>query len=332
MNLSYRHIVLLLFFICNGGILAQEQIEFKGVSLSAANAETRAADIEPIVNIGANWLSVVPYAFLRDDQVYFDSKFQWTGERPDAVRKCIQIAHDKGLKVMLKPHVWLGHGGYTGDFICESDEAWNKFETTYTKYIMSFVDLAIEEDVEMFAIGTEWGSCVEQRPEYWIDLIRKIKGKYKGKLTYAANWDDFQRVPFWSELDYIGIDSYFQLSLYSNPKFFELMKSWKAIVSGLELFSAQHKKKIVFTEYGYKSTEDATVSPWEHKSASPFSEKVQDNAFKSFFQTIWKKQWFKGGFIWKWYHNHDKAGGRGDTDFTPQNKLAEETIKKYYSN
>jgi hypothetical protein len=45
--------------------------------------------------------------------------------------------------------------------------------------------------------------------------IRKI---YTGKLTYAANWDDFDKVPFWKELDYIGIDAYFPLSDAATTK------------------------------------------------------------------------------------------------------------------
>jgi len=35
-------------------------------------------------------------------------------------------------------------------------------------------------------------------------------------------------------------------------------------------------------------------------------------------------------FIWKWYHNHDKRGGDGDIDFTPQNKPAAETIQLFW--
>jgi hypothetical protein len=35
------------------------------------------------------------------------------------------------------------------------------------------------------------------RPKYWQELILEIRKVYKGKLTYAANWDEFKRVPFW---------------------------------------------------------------------------------------------------------------------------------------
>jgi Glycoside Hydrolase Family 113 len=307
-----------------------DNISFKGVSFSASNKKTSISDIKPIAEINANWISIVPYAFLKDHEVMFDSKFQWVGERPEAIRACVKLAKSQGLKVMIKPHIWIGHSTYTGIYSCETEEEWKTFEKSYKSYIMAFVEMAAEEKVEMFSIGTEWGKFVEARPEFWKGLIKDVRAKYKGKLIYAANWDDYQKVPFWDQLDYIGIDSYFPLSIAENPKLSELVKSWKTIMPIIEQFSSLKKKKIVFTEFGFKSTSKATISPWEHKDDGKFSEKVQDIAFKSFFQTIWKKSWFKGGFIWKWYHDHEHAGGRGDTDFTPQNKLAEETVKKYY--
>jgi hypothetical protein len=47
-----------------------------------------------------------------------------------------------------------------------------------------------------------------QRPEYWSQLIKKIKKIYL-ETNLCSNWDDFDKVPFWNELDYIGIDAYF---------------------------------------------------------------------------------------------------------------------------
>lgn len=330
MSRILKYLILSIAFILQANAISQENIEFKGVSLSSANKETSESDIQSIKSINANYVSIVPYAFLKDNAVIFDSKYQWEGERPEAVKKSIQLAHKNGLKVMLKPHVWIGHEGYTGDYVCKNDKEWEKFETSYRDYIMTFVSIAEEEHVEIFTIGTEFGGCVENRPKFWRSLIKDIREVYSGKLVYAANWDDYQKVPFWNDLDYIGIDSYFPLSIGPNPNLSELLKSWKTIMPILEQYASLSNKKILFTEFGFKSTTDATVSPWKHDSTSPNSEKIQDLAFKSCFQTIWKKSWFKGGFIWKWYHDHKNAGGRGDTDFTPQNKLAEETIRKFY--
>ena len=324
-----ERIVILLVLISSSAI-AQDQIEFKGVSFSMANRVTKTSDIVPIKKINANWVSIVPYAFIQDHEVIFDSEYQWVGERPEGIRKCIELAHDQGLKVLLKPHIWIGWGAYTGDFKCDSEKDWEAFEASYTDYIMTFVEIAKEEKVEMFSIGTEWRTCVSERPTYWKGLIKEIKNEYKGDLIYAANWDDYQKVPFWDQLDYIGIDAYFPLSEKANPSLDLLIRSWKSISPIIEQYANSQKKKVVFTEFGFQSRVGSTIKPWESNKEGKFSEKIQDLAFQAFFKTIWTKSWFMGGFVWKWYHGHSNAGGKGDKDFTPQNKKAEETIRRYF--
>ena len=46
--------------------------------------------------------------------------------------------------------------------------------------------------------------------------------------------------------------------------------------------------------------------------------------------TFWKEPWFAGGFVWKWFHRHEKVGGKDNPMFTPQNKPAENEIRAYY--
>ena len=57
---------------------------------------------------------------------------------------------------------------------------------------------------------------------------------------------------------------------------------------------------------------------------------AQTNATKALFKTFWNEDWFAGGFIWKWYHNHENAGGENNSRFTPQNKPVEAIIKEQY--
>ena len=60
--------------------------------------------------------------------------------------------------------------------------------------------MAEEEKVDIFCIGTELEKFIEHRPAYWRELIAEVRKVYKGKLTYAANWDEYKRVPFWDAL------------------------------------------------------------------------------------------------------------------------------------
>jgi hypothetical protein len=54
------------------------------------------------------------------------------------------------------------------------------------------------------------------------------------------------------------------------------------------------------------------------------------NGLQAIHNQFWKEEWFAGGFIWKWFHRHEKVGGEKNNRFTPQNKPAEELIRKLY--
>jgi hypothetical protein len=55
-----------------------------------------------------------------------------------------------------------------------------------------------------------------------------------------------------------------------------------------------------------------------------------NNAYESLFQTLTQKSWFAGGFAWKWYADEYHKQKKNNVDYTPQDKPALETIKKWY--
>ena len=59
---------------------------------------------------------------------------------------------------------------------------------------------------------------------------------------------------------------------------------------------------------------------------------AQNNALAVILANFWKEKWFAGGFLWKWYDNHDNSGVLLDDDFTVQNKPSEKIIYRFYKN
>ena len=93
------------------------------------------------------------------------------------------------------------------------------------------VDIAIQNKIELFCIGTELNISVVKREKFWRKLIQNIRSRYNGKLSYCSNWDRYEEVGFWEELDYIGISAYFPLCEEINPTKESLMEAWKPIVA-----------------------------------------------------------------------------------------------------
>ena len=233
--------------------------------------------------------------------------------------------------IMLKPQIWVWRGEFTGDIVMESEENWKKLEASYTSFALTYAKLAEEMQVEIYCIGTELEEFVKARPEYWTDLIQKIRGIYKGKLTYAANWDEYTRTPFWKDVDYIGVDAYFPLSDERNPKKEEMALGWQKWKTNLAQISSEIDKPVLFTEFGYRSMDYTAKKPWlVDRNEMDVNLQAQSDALGVTFEEFWKEDWFAGGFIWKWFIHHNDVGGSGNNRFTPQNKPAETVIKAHY--
>ena len=155
---------------------------------------------------------------------------------------------------------------------------------------------------------------------------------YDGKLTYAANWDEYSRCPFWDQLDFIGVDAYFPLSEKQYPTRDDLKKGWQPWKSKLEGLSREHRKPVLFTEFGYRSMDYAGKKPWlVHGNEMKVNLEAQADATQVIFEEFWNEDWFAGGFLWKWFIHHDRVGGQQDNRFTPQNKPAEAIIRNHYA-
>ncbi|OAB25287.1 hypothetical protein SAMN05444395_10990 [Flavobacterium fryxellicola] len=307
------------------------KLEYKGMNLVAPIKELKNTTFDELKAHHINSISLIPYAFVdvENASVHYNNKRQWWGERTEGIRASNQLAHEYKMTVMLKPHLWVNHNFYTGNLDFSTDAEWKKWEANYEKYILDFAQLAQQENIELFCFGTELGNSVAKRPEYWLQLIHKIKKLYTGKLTYAANWDDFDKVPFWDELDYIGIDAYFPLSDATTPAVADLNEAWQQHILKMEKLHTKTSKKILFTEFGYRNSDQAAKEPWK-ENQSGINNLAQANAYKSLFQTLTQKKWFAGGFAWKWYADAYHKEPKNSIDYTPQEKPALETIKKWY--
>jgi hypothetical protein len=309
----------------------------EGLTLVAPrNPMTNSDAIKNIKTVGSEWIAVVPYAFSRPNEarVYYESNNKrWWGESKEGCEATIQMAKEAGLKVMLKPQVWIPRG-WTGDMDFEQDTAWVSWEKDYQAYILPMAALAQEQQVDLFCLGTEFKIACRKRTAFWKQLIKEVRTIYKGKVTYAANWDEYPEVSFWEELDYVGINAYFPLVDASTPDIETIEKGWTPVLEKMERFQRKVNRPIIFTEFGYLSIAGCTYNTWQledNMNTLPINELAQANAYEALFRTFWQKDWWQGGFVWKWFPETPSSDGRSFRDYTPQGKLAETTLKTWYN-
>ncbi len=310
--------------------------KINGVSFVASGKEVTKQNITPLIALNANYATVMPFGFIRNTsnpEIFFNSSQQWFGETKAGAKQYIQMLQKNRIKTMIKPQIWISRGAYTGFLKMENEADWKQLEASYTKFIITYAKLAQEIKADIFCIGTELEQFVAHRPEYWKALISKIKSIYKGKLTYASNWDEYKRTPFWKQLDYIGIDAYYPISDQETPTVEVCRAGWQQWKTQIQEIAEKNKRKVLFTEFGYRSVNYAAKEPWRSdRDMNDVNLEAQVNTTKALFEEFWKEEWFAGGFVWKWFIDNEKSGGIKNSRFTPQNKPAEKVIRTYFKN
>ncbi len=330
--------ILFLFLFClTAGCqqsIVHTPMHFKGLSFVGTPREVSNSDFQPVKEVGANAVAVMPFGYGSigsPELAYRELEWQWWGESREGAAITASTALKEGLMVMMKPQLWLDWGSFTGDHRLNTEEDWQQFESAYRVFILDYAALSDSLGVQVFCIGTELNAFVDERPAFWSALIQDVRKVFSGALTYAANWDHYPKVSFWNELDYIGVDAYFPLNDARTPSHPALLRGWKNHLESLKAMAEATGKPVVFTEWGYRSVDHCAHKPWDYSGGDMNANmEAQANAYEAFFEAMASTNWYAGGFAWKWFPDHRRSGGANNNRFTPQNKPAEEVLRKAY--
>jgi hypothetical protein len=318
---------------------AAQQLQ-RGVNW-VAGAPISAADFEPLVANHVDWIAQTPFGWQREadspEVVLATSRVLW-GETDEGLEATTRLARDKGIRTLLKPHIWLtarGHSQWSGEIAMKDEESWRKWFASYETFILHYAALAERIKIEALCVGTELRGTVAREAD-WRRIIAAVRKVYHGRLTWASNWYmEAAEIPFWDALDFVGMQAYYPLTQSERPTLEELRKGWQEHMPAIEALAKRTGKPIVFTEMGYRSAADAAIEPWRWPERDPSRRpapdmRTQELCYEAFFDTFWDRDWVGGVYIWKWYPGHARSGGAANVDFTPQNKPAEKVMARYF--
>jgi hypothetical protein len=330
-----RHTVLAVVFLAFSSLapaVTAPAERMRGVCWEGAG-RIGATNLAPLRDLGVDWISQTPFGWapsVTSTEIRFGSKGGLWGETDDGLVQTAAWAHALGIKTLLKPHLWVRHGEWPGDIAMGTDDSWKEWFASYEAFILHYARLAEANGFEGLAIGTEMGKTTPRTAD-WKRIVARVREVYHGKLTYCANWnEEAERLDFWDDLDFIGVQAYYPLATVNRPSKKDIEAAWAPVVKRLEALAKRTGKPLVFTEVGYKSHEGSLKEPWRWETDGAVDFDLQREAYTAMFETFWRKPWFGGSFVWKW-HPSQRAFGRDDRDFTPQGKPALSVIKAYYT-
>src|SRR5439155_16871068 len=126
---------------------------------------------------------------------------RWVTPSDPSLRRAAEEAHRLGMRVFLFPIVYvedLREGEWRGTL---SPADWDLWFQVYEEMILHYAQLAAEEKIEYFSVGSELCST-ERFRDRWRRVIRKVRSVYRGRITYSANWDHLDPVSFAGDLDF----------------------------------------------------------------------------------------------------------------------------------
>jgi hypothetical protein len=259
---------------------------------------TMVETLAEVQTLGVRWVAIHPYARVQADGT--------VRSRPaagvDYLQRAVELTREAGVGLFWKPHLaYWGSFEWRGDIEFDDDpDRWRRFFDGYRRFIVDQARFAEAAGVELFAVGIEYEKTTHHEQE-WRQIISAVREVYRGKITYAANWDSIDRVPFWDAVDLIGVHAYFPLAETTDPDRAAISRGWDGPLDLLRGLAARHQKPILFAEIGYNRSHGAARRPWAHEiQDSPDSRALRQRLLDVALERIEETPFVRGMFWWKW--------------------------------
>ncbi|MCA9292161.1 MAG: hypothetical protein KDA25_13595 [Phycisphaerales bacterium] len=236
------------------------------------------------------------------------------------LRTILARAHARGLRTALMPIVLLEHPGPDDWRGVLAPTDWDAWWTAYERELQALLDLAIEAGVDLFFVGSELNST-ELQVDRWVDLVTRIRTRYAGRLSYAANWDRYEAITFWPLVDLLSVSAYFELAADgATPSVGDLTASWDVERERLLAAAARFGRPVFLSELGYPSLPWAAAHPWNYvapagtRADHVMAARCYESFFASWGASLGSSGSGAGGvcvYLWDPYHR----GGVSDTGY-----------------
>lgn len=277
--------------------------------------------LDELQTLGINWIAIHPYAQITKNGAvrYRDID---PDNPPEWLARPIREAHARDMKVLVKPHLayWGSPFAWRGEIAFTGDDDWKRFFDSYQAWITQLA--AASATADAYSVGTELDATLAHEAE-WRDVITAVRSVSPAPLTYAANWTDYERVPFWDALDAVGVQAYFPLVAEGEePNAKNLDEGWDQVLADLSAIADRTDKPVVLTELGYPRSARAAHEPWVAEDSAA-DEPLQLAALSTALMALDKDPRIVGGFLWKWF-----PGDRMPRDFAMQQPAARALIEE----
>lgn len=299
-------------------------------------SDSSAALLDYLERRGVEWISITPFGriwSLRSTTIAMDFEAPY-GDNRAAIRRMVEQAHARGMRVLLIPHLWVETEGWRGEIDPGSSAGWAAYQRSYHDFVLAWARDAQAAGADAFSIGVECKSFSGRFGAFWTGLIRDVRAAFDGWLTYSANWDEAEDVLFWDQLDVVGINAFYPLADHDDATFEEYVEGAERAASSVGELAEVLDMPVLFVEVGYTTRENAAVRPWlwpDDMEDVVVSEREQARALLASFRGFLPHDWFVGFFVWRYYADLDDVSQEAIWGFSPHGKSAEPLLERVFA-
>jgi hypothetical protein len=287
--------------------------------------------------MGATWIALTPFGRVSDlAGTGVDRTFEAPFDRNrQDVARAIEMAHARGLHVMLVPHLWVESGDWRALIDPKNDAGWARWSSSYLGFVLAWANVAEATHAEMFSAGVELRSWVTTaRGPSFARLLREVRRVYHGLVTYSANWDDVDETVILGDLDVIGINAFYPLADAPGPAAAAMLERARSVRDKVHELAEEWAKPVLFTELGYTTRPDPALRPWEWPDVMSnvrVDEAAQAGAYRALIEPMLYEPDFAGFFVWRVFADPDDTSQEAPWGFTPRGKLAELVMRDAFA-
>lgn len=258
--------------------------------------------------------------------------------------KLIKILKKDNIKIILEAYPWINNGSEYETEYNPKDK--DKFFVDWKNILNDLIDnVGNKYKADIIITGSNFTE-LESYEEHWCDIINFAKDKFHGLVTYKTSWwytaswdktstDKYNKKlnnKLFSQVDFISIAAYFELSDKSENTVEELVKYLSSteiynrqqdVVNEIYNFYKKYNKEIYFGELGFPRKDHAASHPWDSNVSEVYNDKEQARCFEAYRKVFENKEYIKGFSVFA-------LGEKGlDKNFYPS-KESIEIISNWY--
>lgn len=301
--------------------------------IMSANGE---ASMERLASNGLDWICITVNGWQETFASTTVFSLYGRTQTDEEVAFAINKAHSLGLKVCLKPMVncldrsWRARIDFPTE---EGTPYWERWFDSYNRFMLYYAAMAEKLGCEMLCTGCEMAGMDKQAARC-SDMVDKVRKVYHGLIMHNINHGDELRFTWLDKVDIIGLSAYYPVTDGEHRDIDTMRANWAKVMTRVTACHERYNKPIMFAEIGVRNEQGCTAYPWDfhNRPEKPIDEQEQSDFYETAMEATWDVDWFAGYFWWDWKASLPPIEeAKKNRDFTIYGKLAEETLKKWYT-